>query len=36
MPVINALSDKGHPCQVLADLMTLRHHFPSIQDLNIV
>lgn len=36
IPVINALSDKGHPCQVLADLMTLRHHFPSIQDLNIV
>lgn len=36
IPVINALSDEGHPCQVLADLMTLRHHFPSIQDLNIV
>jgi len=27
VPVINALSDKYHPLQTLADLMTLREHF---------
>ena len=26
-PVINALSDYSHPCQVMADLMTAREHF---------
>jgi ornithine carbamoyltransferase len=26
VPVINALTDKFHPCQVLADLMTIREH----------
>jgi ornithine carbamoyltransferase len=26
VPVINGLSDKGHPCQVLADLMTYEEH----------
>ena len=25
-PVINGLSDKGHPCQILADLMTFEEH----------
>ncbi len=24
MPVINGLADKGHPCQILADLLTMR------------
>lgn len=26
VPVINALTDKYHPCQLLADLMTIREH----------
>ena len=31
VPVINALSDKYHPLQTLADLMTLREHFGDIK-----
>lgn len=27
VPVINALSDDFHPCQLLADLLTIREHF---------
>jgi len=27
VPVINLLSDRAHPCQALADLLTLRQHF---------
>ena len=26
VPVINGLSDRGHPCQILADLQTLEEH----------
>ena len=26
VPVVNGLSDKGHPCQVLADIMTIEEH----------
>jgi ornithine carbamoyltransferase len=26
VPVINGLSDREHPCQILADLMTMREH----------
>ncbi len=29
LPVINALSDEEHPCQALADYLTLREHFGS-------
>jgi ornithine carbamoyltransferase len=29
IPVINALTDKFHPCQVLADLMTIQQHRAS-------
>jgi ornithine carbamoyltransferase len=34
VPVINALSDFEHPCQVLADFMTLDEHFGSVAGLN--
>ncbi len=34
VPVINALSDFEHPCQALADFMTLEEHFGSLKGLN--
>jgi ornithine carbamoyltransferase len=30
VPVINALTDRFHPCQVLADLQTIRAHYGSL------
>jgi ornithine carbamoyltransferase len=34
VPVVNALSDFEHPCQALADFMTLDEHFGSVTGLN--
>jgi len=31
VPVVNLLSDRAHPCQALADLLTLRAHFGRIE-----
>ena len=33
--IINALTNESHPCQIMADLMTLKEYFGSIDDLNI-
>jgi ornithine carbamoyltransferase len=30
VPVVNMLSDRAHPCQALADLLTVRQHFGSL------
>ncbi len=34
-PVINALSDKFHPCQVLSDLFTILEHKGKLEDLKL-
>ncbi|TMM11527.1 MAG: ornithine carbamoyltransferase, partial [Actinobacteria bacterium] len=31
VPVVNLLSDDAHPCQALADLLTLRQHFGALK-----
>lgn len=33
IPVINGMTDFAHPCQVLADLMTVREHFAQLEGL---
>ena len=35
IPVINGLSDYSHPCQALADIMTVYEEFGQIKDVNI-
>ena len=35
VPVINALTDKFHPCQILADFMTLYEVFGKLEDIKI-
>jgi len=35
VPVINALSDVEHPCQILADFFTILEHKGKLKDLNI-
>jgi ornithine carbamoyltransferase len=36
VPVINALTDEFHPCQILADLLTVRQHKGKTQGLKFV
>jgi ornithine carbamoyltransferase len=35
VPIINLLSDRGHPCQALADLLTLQQHFGRLAGLKV-
>jgi ornithine carbamoyltransferase len=35
VPVINGLSDREHPCQIIADLMTIREHFGTLSGLKL-
>lgn len=35
IPVINGLSDREHPCQLLADILTMREHFGDLSDLTV-
>jgi len=36
IPVINGLTDRSHPCQILADLMTLQEHKGDLSKLKLV
>ena len=31
IPIVNLLSDRAHPCQALADFLTLREHFGTLE-----
>jgi ornithine carbamoyltransferase len=35
IPVINALTDLEHPCQILADLLTIQEEFGDLKDLTL-
>jgi ornithine carbamoyltransferase len=36
VPVVNLLSDRAHPCQAIADLLTVREHFGALEGRRIV
>ncbi len=35
IPVINGLTDRSHPCQIMADLMTLEEHYGKLEGLKL-
>ena len=36
VPVINALTDRSHPCQAMADVLTISEHFGRLEGIKIV
>lgn len=36
VPIINALSDAAHPCQAMADMLTILEHFERTEGVNLV
>lgn len=36
VPVINGLTDDSHPCQIMADLLTIKEHFKTLKGLKLV
>jgi ornithine carbamoyltransferase len=36
VPIVNALSDAAHPCQAMADVMTIREHFGKLEGVKLV
>ena len=36
VPVINALTDYNHPCQIMADILTIQEHRGHLHDLKVV
>ena len=36
VPVINGLTDYNHPCQIMADLLTIYEHMDSIENIKVV
>lgn len=35
VPVINALTDRSHPCQLMADMLTIEEHFGRLEGLKV-
>jgi ornithine carbamoyltransferase len=35
IPVINGLTDRSHPCQIMADMLTLKEHFGHLKGLKL-
>lgn len=36
VPTINGLTDDSHPCQIMADLLTIKEHFKKLKGLKLV